>query len=64
MNLTNSRLLAVVGGIIAILASLMFSLSVSRRLSPSDLAILNLVNSAYAIGTAIMAYITGWYPRV
>jgi len=64
VNLSNSRLLAVVGGIITILASLIFSLSISRRLSPSDLAILNLVNSAYAIGTTIMAYVTGWYPRV
>jgi len=64
VNLSSPRLLAVVGGIIAILASLVFSLSISRRLSPSDLAILNLVNSAYAIGTTIMAYVTGWYPRM
>jgi len=60
----SSRLLAVVGGALSLVASLIFSLSVSRRLPPGDLAVLNLVNSAYAIGTTIMAYITGWYPRV
>jgi len=64
VSVYKSRILAILGGGLSLVASLVFSLVVSRRLSPEDLAVLNLVNSAYAIGTSIMAYVTGWYPRV
>lgn len=59
-----SRALAVVSGALSLVASLVFALVVSRRLPPEDLALLNVFNSAYAIGTSITAYVTGWYPRV
>ncbi|ABO09451.1 hypothetical protein Pcal_2036 [Pyrobaculum calidifontis JCM 11548] len=64
MRFSSSRLLAFTSGGLALLASLVFSLSVSRRLPPNDLAVLNLVNSAYSIGINLMSYVTGWYPRV
>ncbi|MEM4080837.1 MAG: hypothetical protein QXK71_01255 [Pyrobaculum sp.] len=59
-----SRLLAILSGALSLLASLIFALTVSRRLPPEDLALLNIFNSAYAIGTSIASYITAWYPRV
>jgi len=64
VSVYKSRVLAILGGGLSLVASLVFSLAVTRRLPPEDLAVLNLVNSAYAIGTNIMAYVTAWYPRI
>jgi len=64
MSIYTSRALSVVSGALALLASLIFSLSISRKLPPEDLAILNIINFAYSIGISIMSYAVSWYPRI
>lgn len=58
------RLLAVLGGVYALVASVIYTLVVTRRLPAEELAVLTVFNSGYAIALSILGYVTNWYPRV
>ncbi len=58
------RLLAVLGGIYALVVSIIFTLIVTRRLPTEELAVLTVFNAGYAIALAIPGYVTTWYPRL
>ncbi|MCU7787753.1 hypothetical protein ODS41_07485 [Pyrobaculum sp. 3827-6] len=62
--MAGTRILAAVSGAVALAASLIYTLTVTRRLPTQDLALLTLYNSAYAVATAVVGYATTWYPRV
>ena len=59
-----SRSLAVLGGVYALVASVIYTLVVTRRLPAEELAVLTVFNSGYAIALSILGYVTSWYPRV
>jgi hypothetical protein len=59
-----SRSLAVLGGVYALVVSVIYTLVVTRRLSAEELAVLTVFNSGYAIALTILGYVTSWYPRV
>jgi hypothetical protein len=58
------RSLAVLGGVYALVASVIYTLVVTRRLPAEELAVLTVFNSGYAIALSILGYVTSWYPRV
>jgi len=58
------RSLAVLGGVYALVASVIYTLVVTRRLPAEELAVLTVFNSGYAIALSILGYVTNWYPRV
>ena len=58
------RSLAVLGGVYALVASVIYTLVVTRRLPVEELAVLTVFNSGYAIALSILGYVTSWYPRV
>ncbi len=62
--MAGTRILAAVSGAVALAASLIYTLTVTRRLPTQDLALLTLYNSAYAVAAAVVGYATTWYPRV
>jgi hypothetical protein len=59
-----TRSLAVLGGVYALVASVIYTLVVTRRLPAEELAVLTVFNSGYAIALSILGYVTSWYPRV
>jgi len=59
-----TRSLAVMGGVYALVASVIYTLVVTRRLPAEELAVLTVFNSGYAIALSILGYVTSWYPRV
>ena len=59
-----SRSLAVLGGVYALVASVIYTLVVTRRLPAEELAVLTVFNSGYAIALSILGYVTSWYPRM
>lgn len=59
-----TRLLAVATGVVSLTASLVFTLSVTRRLPTGELAVLALFNSAFAVALAFVGYASTWYPRI
>jgi len=58
------RSLAVLGGVYALVVSVIYTLVVTRRLPTEELAVLTIFNSGYAVALAILGYVTAWYPRV
>jgi hypothetical protein len=59
-----ARSLAVLGGVYALVVSIIYTLVVTRRLPTEELAVLTIFNSGYAIALSILGYVTTWYPRV
>jgi hypothetical protein len=62
--MAGTRILATLSGAFALLASLVYTLTITRRLSTYDLATLTIFNSAFAVATAVLGYVTTWYPRI
>jgi hypothetical protein len=59
-----ARLLAVLGGVYALVVSVVYTLAVTRRLPTEELAVLTVFNAGYAIALSVLGYVTTWYPRV
>ncbi|AAL62848.1 hypothetical protein [Pyrobaculum aerophilum] len=64
MPLLGSRFIALSAGLFTLLASIAYTLVITRRLSTGDLAVLTAVNTALGVAFAFMGYITTWYPRL
>ncbi|MCY0891569.1 MAG: hypothetical protein OWQ51_11490 [Pyrobaculum arsenaticum] len=62
--MAGTRLLAVATGVVSLTASLVFTLSVTRRLPTGELAVLTLFNSAFAVALAFVGYASTWYSRI
>ena len=62
--MAGTRLLAVASGAFNLVASIIFTLSVTRRLPTEDLATLAVFNAALAVGLAFLGYATSWYSRI
>ncbi len=59
-----ARMLAVLSGVYALIASVVYTLMVTRRLPTEELATLTVFNAGYAIALAMLGFVTTWYPRV
>lgn len=62
--MAGTRALAVATGAFNLVASIIFTLSVTRRLPAEDLATLAVFNAALAVGLAFLGYATSWYSRI
>ena len=59
-----AKMLAVLGGLYALVVSVVYTLVVARRLLTEELATLTVFNAGYAIALTILGYVTAWHPRV
>lgn len=64
MGRVASRALAVGSGILALIASLTYTLAVTRRLPQDGLAVLTVFNAGLAVAQAFLGYLTTWYVRI